>query len=169
MSNVRTSNTVEQIERYNCLDSWIIRITLGLLVLIGVVTLISAFVYIDARNDRSQPIRLRHYPGLQLISEEKISDTQRTQRYEGVFAGMSPSLVADIEAFYLEQMDSCIRLSEQTEPTPEQFHTIVCQKDRSHELLGFTQFTRVEIKPIRDENGILTGEVVVITNDQWQG
>lgn len=170
MSDVTVPTPVEErVERYNCLDSWVIRGTLGLFLIIGVAALIFGFAYMDARNNRNQPIEIRHYPGLQLISEEALSDTQRTQRYEGVFSGISDSLIADMEAFYLDQMDSCIRLSDQPEPTPEQFHTVVCQKDRSHTWLGFTQFTRLEILPVRDTNRVLTGDVIVLVNDQWEG
>ncbi len=168
MSEVTVPAQVARAERYNCLDSWIIRGTLAILLLFGIVALIGGFAYIDARNNRNEPITIRHYPGMQLLSENNSSDTQRAQRYEGVFAGITLSLIADMESYYLDQMDSCIRLSEQPDPTADQFHTIVCQKDRSHEWLGFTQFTRLEIRPIRDDNNILTGEVIVLVNDQWE-
>lgn len=156
-------------ERYSCLDSWLIRGTLGVFLLLGIVAIIGGFAYTDARNNRNQPIKINHDPRLQLVSEEYPSDTQRIQRYEGAFTGIDMAMINDLEAFYLEQMDKCFRLSEQVDPTPEQFHEIVCQKDRSHELLGFTQFTSVRIRPVRDENRVLTGTIIVLVDDRWEG
>lgn len=174
MSEVNEPTNVERLERYNCLDSWVIRGTLALLFILGLATLIGGLAYMDARNNRSNPIEIQHYPGLQLVEETEVSDGQRNQRYEGAYTGISLLLISEIESHYRNQMDSCFRLSDQPTDVDEplndndDFHTVICQIDRSHDLLGFTQFTKLEIYPVRDVNNILTGSVVVLVNDRWE-
>ena len=154
--------------RNGCLDSWVLRITLGVFVVIGIGLLIAFITYMDTRADRSHPIEILHYPGITVVNENSFSAGQSRVEYRGTFENMGPSLLTDIEAHYQRQMDRCFRLSEDLND-PTVFHTVVCEKDRSHDWLGFTQFARVEIRPTRDEQANWTGEVVIIVDNQWEG
>lgn len=170
MSEVQALEPVEVEEKRDtvgCLDSWVLRITFVLFLILAFVVLVAFVTYMDTKADRSEPIEILHYPGFTLMSEESTLPGQSRLQYRAVFDNMSPTLLTDIEAHYQRQMDKCFRLSEDVSD-PSVFHTVVCEKDRSHDWLGFTQFARVEIRLIRDEDYNWTGEAVLIVDNQWE-
>lgn len=168
MSDTQLPTEVEVRDMEGCLDSWVVRITGAILLLVGIVVLIAFVAYSDTRNDRSQPIEIRHYPGIELIAEQKTGSGTSVEAHRGYFENMSSSLLTDIEAYYQRQLDKCFRLSEDISD-PTSFHTIICEIDRSHDWLGFTQISRLEIEPARNDEGDWTGEVRVQVNHVWEG
>lgn len=168
MTDAQLPTEVEARNERGCLDSLVARIVAGVVFVLFLVGLIAFVAYSDIRNDRSQPIDIRHYPGIQLVSERKTSDGTSLEQHSGFYENMSPSLLTDIEAYYQRQLDKCFRLSEDLSD-PAAFHTIICEINRSHDWLGFTQFARLEIRPARDEDGDWTGEVLVQVDQVWEG
>jgi hypothetical protein len=75
-------------------------------------------------------------------------------------------------------MDSCEKQEVYGQRNPDRYEAIVCQKDRSHDQLGFTQLARVVIKPHwpqaqeNDQTDQSEAEewvgVVVEVNHEWE-
>lgn len=145
--------------------NWFFRISLGILGVLILAIIVGVIAYNEVKSDRSKPLDIKPYPGMERQLDEEITDGVGHQYYQGFYEGLTPDRLADIEKHYRDQMDSCVRL---WQFDPEQFHTIVCDKDRSHNVLGFTQFARLRIQPERDGNGDLTGWVTVDIDLQWE-
>lgn len=145
--------------------NWFLRISLGILGFIILAIIVGFIAYNEVKSDRSKALDIKPYPGMEKKVDEVVTDGIGHQYYQGFYEGLTPSRMGDIEKHYREQMDSCVRLWQYN---PDQYHTIVCDKDRSHDVLGFTQFARVRIQPERDGNGDLTGWVTVDIDHQWE-
>lgn len=145
--------------------NWFFRISLGILGVIVLAIIVAFIAYNEVKSDRSKPLDIKPYPGMEKKVDDRLADGIGHQYYQGFYAGLTPDRMAEIEKHYRRQMDSCVRLYQYD---PNQFHTIVCDKDRSHNLLGFTQFARIRIQPERDGNGDLTGWVTVDIDQQWE-
>jgi hypothetical protein len=168
MSDAQRPIEIDARDTQGCLDSWVVRIVGGVILIGLLVTLIGFVAYSDTRNDRSQPIDIEHYPGIEMVSERVISNGISVEEHVGYYENMSSTLLTDIEAYYQRQLDTCFRLSEDLSD-PAAFHTIICEIDRSHDWLGFTQVARLEIRPERDNSGDWTGELVVKVDQVWEG
>ncbi|MCB9437222.1 MAG: hypothetical protein H6673_09560 [Anaerolineales bacterium] len=145
--------------------NWFFRIALGILGVLVLSIIVAFIAYNEVKSDRSKPLDIKPYPGMEIQIDEQITGGVGHQYYQGFYEGLTPDRLADIEKHYRDQMDSCVRL---WQFDPEQFHTIVCDKDRSHNVLGFTQFARLRIQPERDGNGDLTGWVTIDVDLQWE-
>lgn len=158
--------------------SWNLRIVLGLLVLVVILLVVGVVYYNIVRVSKDQALPFDPYPGSQLRLEEKLSAGSDHFYY------ISTDDPLAIESFYRSRDFECQTLyGDVFENAVRQEGVYIqstCLLDRSHPL-GFSQFTRLTIQPIRaplqylDDNpqnqiiggGTLTGEVIIDIQRQW--
>lgn len=170
-STLQAPTSVEKEPARGFFQSWYIRITLGLIVILVILAVIGYVAYSEAKSDYNKALTINQYTGMQIVRDDVVEPGVGYQQFQGQYTSLDAAQLVDIEAFYGRQMDECRRLyAGEVDPAanPDQFHRVVCEKSRTQNLLGFTQFMRVVIQPERDAEGNLTGYVVVSVDTQWE-
>lgn len=166
-STLEAPRRVERDAPQGFFSSWYIRITFGILIILVIVTVIAYVAYNEAKSSYSVPFAINHYSNMQLVSEQSFAAGEQQKRLQGLYEGLTVEKLNEIEAHYSRQMSSCDKLY--VDGSGQQnYHSIVCEKTRTQNLLGFTQFTRLVIQPERSETGDLTGWVMLIVDSRWE-
>ncbi|MBI5958655.1 MAG: hypothetical protein HY866_07970 [Chloroflexi bacterium] len=151
------------------LQSWLVRITLGVVILIVLVAVVGGLVFSSQRSSRNKPLNLKVYPGATLLGSETFNDgfSNHDRR---LYSVMVP--VEEVEQFYDKQDDvSCDQYFGTVvgvfENSPEiEGHVYTrCIVDRSG--WGITQYSTVLIQPMYDENQNPTGQVAIVIDRYW--
>lgn len=137
-----------------------VRIMLMLAIVVTVVVVVGVVAYLLFRSSRGEPIDVGVYPGSTLVAEEVIYDGYDHYQY------LSTDPVIEIEAFFDDQDDmDCERQYDYNQDPAEHLFT-TCLIDRS--ASDMTQFTKVIIQPVRDDENALTGQVLIDVQRQWE-
>lgn len=139
-----------------------IRVFIGIFVLVVISIIAAVFAYQDARDSWGQPLEIENYSNMSLITASQ-TDTSDVQRFliRAESSGEVQRIMETVESHYTRQMDRCDRSYECiplnpdsnaclfSEPSPNEVvlkHTRTnCYKERTHEMLGFVQYVRVQI------------------------
>lgn len=144
-------------EERSMLQSKVVRLGLGLLVLGVVVIVAGVIIYLAYRSSRNKPLEVDVYPGAEQVSSEVLEDFDHQQ-----YASADP--VEKIEQFYTEQDMECTKQYQNVNGQSVHVDTR-CLID--HSFLDITQYTQVIIQPQVDEAGTSTGTVVIDVRRYW--
>lgn len=145
---------------------WIIRGVLVLFMLGIMAVIVGVIAFFSYRSSRDKPLEVRAYPGAELVNDEVIYDGYDHQQYT------TTDTVEAVEEFYNDQDDmECERqyqrVSEQTgtDTLREGYLYTSCMID--HSGFGITQYTQVVIQPRYDDDGNVTGDVIIDVRRHW--
>ncbi len=151
------------------LNSLMVRVTLGLVILVVVIVVVVAVVFSSMRSSRNKPLKVKVFPGATFVDEEKLNDgfgNHDRQQYT------TTATLDEIEQFYDRQKDmSCKRYSgtvvnDSGEQTQAEGHVFTnCKVD--HSGWGITQYATVLIQPVYDEGLNPTGDVLIQIERYW--
>lgn len=147
------------------LDSWFIRLTLAVIVLIGVIVLLIGAAYIQASSTRDEPLEIRAFPGMLQISYEKISEGHDIQYW----AGEAP--IVEVENHYRRQMDECERyfndLTQAQDVESPSYVKTTCFLNHSHDMFNVSQYLTLIIQPEFNAEEQPTGRVYINIERVW--
>jgi hypothetical protein len=146
-------------EERTVLQSKVVRLALGLLIVGVIIIVAGVIIYLAYRSSRNKPLEVDVYPGAQQVSSEVLEGFDH-QQYQ------SSDSIEKIEKFYTDQDMDC----------EQQFQTINGQAQHldtrcviDHSFLDISQYTRVIIQPQVDEAGNATGTVIIDVRRYWGG